>query len=609
MGVLLSCQNLGKAYSAKNLFDSLSLTVSDGDRIGIIGPNGAGKSTLLRIMAGQERPDHGIVSARRHLKVGFVEQDPHWDDKRTVLQTLTDLALKAGLTTDTAEVEAQVVADRLGFSEPGAVLGTLSGGWKKRLAIAGAVLGAPDLVFLDEPTNHLDIQGVLWLEQLLRDAAFAWVLISHDRFFMDRVCGKVCEINRAYPDGVLTGHGGYQDFLATRNAWFEAESKRQESLANVVRRESAWLAAGVKARGTKARARISQAEAYIADLNASRGRLRQQGVQLDFAASGRKTKRLIVAEAICMAVGERPLIENLDLVLTPGLRLGIIGPNGSGKTTLLRLLLKLETPTSGSVVHADDLRLVYFDQNRQQLDPEATLKGMLSHGHDSVVFQGRSIHVAAWARRFQFQAEQLNVPVRLLSGGERARLLLAKMMLEPADVLLLDEPTNDLDIETLENLEQSLEEFPGAIGLVTHDRYMLERLCDIFVGLTGEGESRLYASYEQWEREFVAAQKSAKRDKGTKDTAVADGPKQRGKSVKKLSYMEQREFDAMEGAIQKAESHLASCQMAVEDPGIQTSSLKLQEATRNLQDAEQAVESLYVRWAELEAKMDANADP
>lgn len=603
MGVLLSCQGLGKAYAAKTLFDSLSLTVSDGDRVGIIGPNGAGKSTFLRIMAGIEKPDHGTVAPKRGLKMGYIIQDPVFDGELSVHQTLVHLALQAGLDADAATIEAAIIGDKLGFSDDQVLVSSLSGGWKKRLAIAGAMMGSPDLVLFDEPTNHLDIQGVLWLESQLKDAPFAWVLISHDRFFMDRVCRKVCEINAVYPDGVLVGNGGYQDFINFRAGWFEAEARRQESLANIVRRESAWLAAGVKARGTKARSRIDQAEAYIADLATSRQRSRTQGVSLDFSASGRKTKRLIVAEGIQKKLGGKSLIDNLDLVLTPGLRLGIIGPNGSGKTTLLRMLLKSEPVDAGTVTHADNLQVVYFDQNRQQLDLEATLKGMLSHGHDSVLFQGRSIHVAAWARRFQFQAEQLNVPVRLLSGGERARLLLAKMMLEPADVLLLDEPTNDLDIETLENLEQSLEEFPGAIGLVTHDRYMLERLCDVFVGLTGLGDCHLYASYEQWENEYVQSLKGAKRQRDVKTVNSGDGVVNKAKNSKKLSYMEQREFDGMEEAIGVAEENLAVCQKTVEDPAIATSSMKLQEATLALQKAEEAVEKLYKRWAELEGKI------
>src|SRR6267154_4936632 len=387
---------------------------------------------------------------------------------------------------------------RAGFEDLEAQAIELSGGWQKRLAIVEALVQHPDIFLLDEPTNHLDLPGITWLEDLLEAAAFASVIVSHDRYFLENVTTDMAELNRIYPDGSLRVHGSYINFLEKKEEFLHAQSKRQEALENLVHGEIEWLRRGAKARTRKSKARISKAGELMGELADLNSRTRSTTAQIDFSATDRKTKRLIELQDVGYEIEDRVLFAGLNFILTAGSRVGLVGPNGSGKTSLLRLLRGEWTPTAGEIRRADWLRIVYFDQSRQ-LDTNMTLRRALAPGGDSVVYQDRVIHVASWAAKFLFTGEQLNQPVSRLSGGERARVLIAQLMLQPADVLLLDEPTNDLDIPTLEILEQSLLEFRGALVLVTHDRYMLDRVSTIVLGLDGRGGVQAFADYGQWE--------------------------------------------------------------------------------------------------------------
>ena len=351
----------------------------------------------------------------------------------------------------------------------------------------------------DEPTNHLDLAGIEWLEALLEEAAFASVIVSHDRYFLENIATEMAELSRVYPDGMLRVRGNYSTFLEKKEEFLHAQSKRQEALENLVHNEIEWLRRGAKARTRKSKARIGKANELMGDLADLNARTRTATAQIDFSASDRKTKRLIELEDVSLPHRRsNVLFENLNFVITAGMRVGLVGPNGSGKTTLLRLLRGELTPSSGEIRRADWLRIVYFDQTRE-LDSNVTLRRALAPEGDSVIYQDRVIHVASWAARFLFTSEQLNQPVERLSGGERARVLIAQLMLQPADVLLLDEPTNDLDIPTLEILEESLLEFRGSLVLVTHDRYMLDRVSNIVLGLDGQGGAESFADYSQWE--------------------------------------------------------------------------------------------------------------
>ncbi len=602
MSLLISCQSISKTFGARPLFENISLTISDGERIGLIGPNGAGKSTLIQILAGVQTPDSGGVSLRKLVTTGYVPQDPVFDSDITVAAVLE--AALAGRHLEDYERESliEITLSRFGFSDPTVRALSLSGGWRKRLAIAQAVIASPDLVLLDEPTNHLDLQGILWLEKFLRSAPFASVIVSHDRYFLENVVSDMVEINRTYPDGLFRVKGSYSEFLIRREDFLAAQSKQQEALSNVVKREIEWLRRGAKARTRKSKARIGDAGRHIGELAELNERMAKGITQVEFIASDRKTKKLLVAENLSKSMGGRILFEGLNCTLSPGIRLGLVGANGSGKTTLLKVLGGELDPDGGTVQRADGLRVVYFDQNREQLNLDEPLRTALCPYGDSVIYKDRTIHVAGWAKRFLFHSEQLDVAVGRLSGGERARVLIARLMLQPADLLFLDEPTNDLDIATLEVLEENLSDFPGALVLVTHDRYMLDRVSTLVLGLDGNGGADLFADYSQWE-EAQSKVKSSAPDlslKTAKPEAIAAAP---ASSKKRLSYLENREWESMEAQIEAADQDLAVHQRNLHDPEIMRAPKRLQESYEKLQAAQQAADQLYARWAELEVKL------
>jgi len=600
MGVLISCQNLAKSMSHKILFQDLNLAIEDGEKLGIIGPNGAGKSTFLKILKGLEVPDSGTISAKKGLRLAFITQEPQFATQKTLDEVLIAAGEKEGLDHDTAMIEAHKLLSRLGFPDPMQIVGTLSGGWRKRLAIAEALIGNPDLVLFDEPTNHLDLRSVIWLEEFLKQASFAWILVSHDRYFLDRTAQRVLEIHPAYPGRWHVEQGGYSDFIVKKEAYLYDLQVKEASLANKLRREEEWLVRQPKARGTKARYRVDEAMRMKGEMQDLKQRLSTSSANLDFQASGRKSKQLMQLKAVSKGYGERILFQNLDFVITPGMTLGILGDNGTGKSTLLKIMGAIEQPTEGTVQTIPNLELVYFDQAKEQLQPDWTLKRALSEGHDAVIFRDRSVHVASWARRFQFKPEQMDTPVSFLSGGEKARVMISRLMQRKADVLLLDEPNNDLDIDTLEILEDSLEDFPGAIVLVSHDRYLLDRLCTHFLGLGAGGKITAFADYSQWERSLLDEGKAAKKDK-------AGGPPSAGKAktakAVKLSYNEQREYEKMEESILHAEEAVAEAQALVEDPATSSHTQKLMVASEKLQKAQENVDRLYARWTELEIKV------
>ncbi len=598
--LILHAQGLAKSFGASLLFRNVSFTVKDGDRIGLIGPNGSGKSTLLRMLAGEIAPDEGDVSLRKRARLAYVEQDSQFPSGATVRSIIEQALDRAHVQTGEREGRLREALGRAAFADFAAEAATLSGGWRKRLAIVEAAVQQPDILLLDEPTNHLDLAGIKWLERLLAVAPFACVLISHDRYFLENVASETAELNRTYPDGMLRVQGKYSEFLARKQEYLAAQQRRQESLENRVRVEMEWLRRGPKARATKAKARIDRAHELISELDELQSRSRTATAGLDFSATERQTRRLVEAEALHCSIDGRELFRGVNFTITAGMRLGLVGPNGSGKTTLLRLLSRELAPSAGSIRCANALRIVYFEQLRK-LDESLTLRRALAPDSDAVVYHDRVLHVASWAARFLFTGDQLNQPVSRLSGGERARVLIARLMLEPADLLLLDEPTNDLDIPTLEVLEEALLEYPGALVLVTHDRYMLDRVTNTVLGLDGRGHAERFADYAQWEEWLDAgAQPAAERT-----PASAQQPMPAAAQKKKLSYLEAREFAGMEERIAEAEQELATRKALLEDFAVVTDSVRLQAALAALTQQEQIVEQLYSRWAELEAKQQA----
>ncbi|MBV8114372.1 MAG: ABC-F family ATP-binding cassette domain-containing protein, partial [Silvibacterium sp.] len=534
MALLLNAQSVTKTFGATTLFREVSFTINDGDRIGLIGPNGSGKSTLLKMLAGQIDADSGEVTPRKSLRMAYVEQDSRFAPETTVRQVIAGALRRGGVSEADWEARLRSTLGATGFTEFDALAETFSGGWRKRLAIAEALVQQPDLLLLDEPTNHLDLAGIEWLEDLLRRESFASVVISHDRYFLENVATQMAELNRAYPSGMLRSAGNYSQFLEAKQEFLHAQARHQEALENRVRIEKEWLRRGPKARATKAKARIDNANRLIAELEDVSSRSRTATAGIDFSSTGRQTKRLVELEELSYSIDGRTLFDRLNFHLTAGMRVGLVGPNGSGKTTLLRLLTGEIEPTAGTIKRANQLRITYFEQTRQ-LDGDQTLRRALAPDSDSVVYQGRVIHVASWAARLLFTGEQLNQPVSRLSGGEKARVLIAQLMLQPADVLLLDEPTNDLDIPTLEILEEALLEYPGSLVLVTHDRHMLDRISNIVVGLDGQGGAASFADYLQWEAWMAEREQARKPARSTERAAAtpASAP-----AKKKLSYLE-----------------------------------------------------------------------
>ena len=600
---IISARGLSKRYGVAPLFQSISFTVSEGDRIGVIGPNGSGKSTLLEMLVGRVNPDSGDMAIRKGTRLSIVAQISEFAPGVTIRSVIETALERATVPEAERASRFAETLGRAGFAELDAHAATLSGGWRKRLALAEALVQAPDILLLDEPTNHLDFAGIQWLEFVLRNAPFACVVVSHDRYFLENVANEMVELNRAYEDGALRVSGNYSAFLEAKEEYLQAQKKRQESLENRVHTELEWLRRGPKARATKAKARIDKAHEMIGELAEMNARSRSASAEIDFSATNRRTKQLITLEGVSYGVDSRTLFKDIHFDVTSGMRMGLVGPNGSGKTTLLRLLRGSIKPECGKIRRAQGLRIVYFDQSRE-LDPDITLRRALAPDSDAIIYQDRVIHVASWAERFLFSAENLNQRVGRLSGGERARVLIAQLMLQPADVLLLDEPTNDLDIPTLEILEESLLEYPGALVLVTHDRFMLDRVSTVVVGLDGFGAAQRFADYSQWQtwpraQVAMAAPKSAD---GNRSPRSAGDEAPRAAAKRKLSYTEAREFAAIEGRINEAEQILQSKRDALEDPAITSDRITLQNVCRQLDEAQKTVDTLYARWAELEQK-------
>jgi ATP-binding cassette subfamily F protein uup len=600
LSILLSAQELGHAFGARPLFTGVSFTLADGDRVGLIGPNGAGKSTLLKILAGQLAADHGTRSIRSGLRVGYLPQTPEFAPEATVRE-----AVREGLVHQDPEHEALVdeLLAKLDLSGEAAGadarVAVLSGGWRKRVALARELVKEPELLLLDEPTNHLDVDAILWLEKLLAGARFATVTVTHDRLFLQRVSKRILELDRRNAGGLLDVDGDYATFIEQKAAAMAAQEQREQVLRNTLRRETEWLRRGPPARTTKQDARIQRAGALaeeVAELG-TRNQSRTAGVE--FGGSGRKPRRLIEARGIGQRYGARMVFEGIDLFIGPGTRLGLLGPNGCGKSTLLRALTGTEEPSSGTVIRADGLSFAFFEQNRESLDPDQRLADAICDEGDYVDFRGTRVHRNGYLERFLFRSEQMIMPVRMLSGGEQSRLLIARLMLRPAQVLVLDEPTNDLDLPTLDVLEEALQSFDGAVLLVSHDRYFLDQVAtQILAFHTRPGEEGRVSSFtglaqwEAWRPSQVVGRQPRKTEGGE---AGAPAPR------KKLSYKDQRDRETIEERIMKAEAKVAALEAECERPEVATDGARLVELHAQIAGARADTDALYARWAELEA--------
>lgn len=596
--VYINCDSISKSFGTQHLFEGISAGIFEGDKIGIVGPNGSGKSTFMKILAGKESPDTGTVAVRRNLRVAYVPQMSNYPSKS--VEEILQEKLKSknsSLAPHEADIRIHTVLSKIGFSDPRQNAQTLSGGWKKRLDIACALIDQPDLLLLDEPTNHLDLEGIEWLEKFLKKENLTFMVISHDRYFLSNISNRMLELNRQFPKGLFSVAGNYEEFLTRREEFLSGQLQYQKSLSSKVRYEEDWLRQSPKARTTKAQSRVQQAGRLIDELSEVQTRNKQHRSHIDFSSTERLTHKLLTAKNISKSIEERLLFSKLDFVLSPGMRLGIIGANGTGKTTLLKVIEGSLEPDSGTVKRADGLRIVYFDQHRAKIPDHLTLREALATDGEYVNYRGQHIHVNSWCKRFLFAPDRLDLPVSQLSGGEKARILIAHLMLQPADILLLDEPTNDLDIPTLEVLEESLIEFSGAIALITHDRCMMDKICNVFVGLGTSGPTQLFADYKQWES-FKEKQESMIQT--LKKEKALEKPREKSESsTKKLSFKEKFELEQIESQIPKLEEQASNLHEEIET--ISDTSL-LQSKCQELSLVQEHIEQLYHRWQELENK-------
>jgi len=600
MTLLLNCDSLSKAFGSKQLFSKISLGIFRGDKIGLIGPNGAGKSTLLKIMAGVDKSDEGILSYRKSLRVGYVPQSSEYPELSVHDMVMGALHPNHPMSSHEAESQITILLSKLGFKDPDQLATALSGGWKKRLDIAMQLINEPDVLFLDEPTNHLDLEGIVWLESFLKNASMAFIVTSHDRYFLDNVAVKMIELNPIFPQGVFCCDGNYSEFVEKRTEFLEYQLQCERALASKVRGEIHWLRQSPKARTTKSSARIQSAGKLIDELSEVRGRNKQSTAKIDFEATDRQTRKLLSAKNLSKSLGGRELFSGLDVTFAPGMRLGIVGPNGCGKTTLLKILAGEIAPDKGTLKYADDLRIVYFDQHRQALNPNDTLRRALSPNSDTVLYRDQHIHVNSWGKRFLFHPDRMDLPVRQLSGGERARIGIARLMLQPADLLLLDEPTNDLDIATLETLEESLSEFPGAIALITHDRALLDRLTTCVIGLGLPGEIPILADIYQWEE--LVKSRTAPPQKEPEKIVEKKNPIAPLPSTQKLSYREKKELESFEPAITSLEADIQKLTAEIEEHTAKNNLTALHDACAKIDKAQNDLDALFHRWQELENK-------
>ncbi|MGK5085121.1 ABC-F family ATP-binding cassette domain-containing protein [Bdellovibrionota bacterium FG-1] len=607
MAILVSAHQLTKTFSARPLFSNLTFAIESGERIGLIGPNGAGKSTLLKILASQMSADQGTLSLQRGIRVGFLAQVPAFTEDATIFSSVLEgrQGPKHSDWEEHAEVRgflSKLELTAIGEDTP---IDTLSGGWKKRVALARELAKQPDLLLLDEPTNHLDVESILWLESFLARAPFATLTVTHDRLFLQRISNRILELDPRHAGGLLSVAGDYATYLEVRDQLINAQERREVILRNTLRRETQWLRQGAKARTTKQQARIQRAgelKDVVEDLQV---RNKVGSVKIDFQGAEKNPKKLIDARKISKSYDGNKIFSDVDLLLTRGTRLGLLGPNGAGKSTLIRVLLGHEEPSSGLVLRSEHLAIAYFDQTRAALDPEVTVAKTLCPVGEFVEYRGSRVHIKGYLDRFLFTQDQMEMRVGKLSGGEQSRILIARLMLTQANLLVLDEPTNDLDMATLSILEDCLTEFEGAVILVTHDRYFMDQVATRIIAFPPqEIASPLlsFASLGQWEEWRLSQAKAIRAGKTGASSSNAGGSGgTSGKSSKKrLGFKEQRELDSMEANIQSAEETIARLTEESLLPENLTNATALARISKEMNEAQSRLEHLYVRWGELE---------
>ena len=636
---ILVARDLDKAYGPRVLLRRVNLSVHEGERVGIVGVNGSGKSTLSKILAGVEAPDGGEVIPRGEATIAYLSQEPALPDGQSAREVVLsglgawadafaehervseELAAGDAAADFDALLEAQASAavevERLGgwdrghradamlghlrVLEPDADVARMSGGERRRVALARLLVSEPTLAILDEPTNHLDVDTIEWLERYLVDSfKGALVLITHDRYVLDRVVTRTLEVDGG---DVHSYDGGWESYLSAKAERLDHEARSERNRQNFLRTELEWLRRSPSARRTKSRARVERAEAARDQEGPATERVTSFAME-----TSRLGKTIVDLHHVDMALGGRPLLRDVSFQMTKGMRLGVVGKNGAGKSTLLKLLVGTLVPDAGRVVIGKNTELAYFDQGRSGLDEDADLMRNVAGDDDKVTFRGEQVDVRTYLARFLFHSERMRQKVSALSGGERARVALAKLLLQRANVLLLDEPTNDLDVMTLGSLERMLVDSATAAIVVSHDRYFLDRVATHILAFEGEGRVVLYAgNYEMYRRLRLAAEKQERQERqdaeGSTKREARAASTPRSDAPAKLSYQERKELEGMMKAIEEAEAELAGLDAQLADPSLYAERGDEVPALTDAQrQATKKVEALMERWEELEAR-------
>ncbi len=599
---LVALDRVSIAYGHLPLLDAASLQIDPGERIAVLGRNGTGKSTLLQIISGETQPDSGSVWRQPSVRVARLVQDVPLTDTRTVAAVVAE-----GVSDDHHKEEwlrdhqVDLILTRLGLSGE-TLVDTLSGGWRRRVLLARALVAEPDVLLLDEPTNHLDIDAITWLEGFLSEYSGAVVFVTHDRAFLQRLATRIVELDR----GKLTSWpGDYATFLRRKEEWLANEAVQQEKFDKKLAQEEVWLRQGIKARRTRNEGRVRALMAMRQERAARRdqiGAVRMRAEQAD--QSG---KLVFEARGVSKAYGPRPVVDEVSVRVMRGDRIGLIGPNGAGKTTFLRLLIGELAPDHGDVREGANVQVAYYDQQREQLDPERTVFDVVGDGNDTVTVNGQSRHVHSYLRDFLFSDERARSPVKALSGGERNRLLLARLFTRPSNVLVLDEPTNDLDLETLELLEAQLAEWPGTLLLVSHDRTFLDNVVTSTLAFEGQGRvTENVGGYEDWLRQSrrQTATRTVEGGAAAAMRAIAPGPTVAAAALRKLSYKEQRELDALPARIETLEEEQRQLRDDVAAPEFyRRPADQIAQAMDRLEALEYELIAAYARWHDLEERV------
>jgi ATP-binding cassette subfamily F protein uup len=602
---LVSLEGVSIAFGHLPLLDSIALRVEPRERIAVIGRNGTGKSTLLKILDGSIQPDSGTVWLEPGLRIARLEQDVPFATDRSVAEVVADGHTHHTVADEEWRTQHDVdfVLSRLNLDGE-AIVDTLSGGWRRRVLLARALVGQPNLLLLDEPTNHLDIDAITWLEDFLASYRGAVAFVTHDRAFLQRVATRIVELDR----GRLTSWpGDYATYLRRKDEALAAEAADRKRFDDKLAEEEVWVRQGIKARRTRNEGRVKALEAMRAERMQRRQEIGQ--VRLESTVAGARAeqsgKLVFELDRVSKSYGGTPVVRDFSARVMRGDRVGLIGPNGAGKTTLLKMLLEELQPDAGEMRRGANVEIAYYDQQGEQLDPERTVFATLGDGNDTVTINGRTRHVNAYMADFLFPLDRANSPVKALSGGERNRLLLARVFTKPANVLVLDEPTNDLDIETLELLEEQLAEWPGTLLLVSHDRALLDNVVTTTFAFEGDGQVHEYVGgYGDWvrQRRTPAAPRARKAPPSSQRTREARGATT-AVAAKKLSYKERRELDELPTRIEALEAEEQQLNARVASAGFYKEGAEAIAATMaRLEAIATELGATYARWHELEER-------